>query len=471
MKTIWRWIRWPLALLVVVAAAGGGLFWVALNKFNPDPPAIDYPKPANALEAQRQDLDYFKKLIALDRSYSVQDRAAANSSIDALEKSMDVLDRGTFRVALMRIAALADNGHTNVRSAESPTGRSRLLPIRISTFPDGIYVMRTLKPDSDLLAARVIAIDGKPIEDVLNILSELRGGTKPFRRNYATLFLNATDITHGAGISPSAEHSTWTFLTADGKTVTRDFKAYQPAYAEPLPDLWRWMSPQAVRDDKHDWAAATHPGPIPFAIQDGDKLFRSAWLNNSCVYYIELRANVGDEHEDIGKFLKGTEEEMQGKKPCDIILDLRFNGGGDYTNTAGFGDRLHTYLAPGGHIYLLTGVETFSAGITTTVFVKQVTPPAQFTQLGEPVGDRLIFWAEGNTGCLPHAQFCFHYSPAKHDYIHGCTEWDECYWINRIYPARTDKLDPDETITMSFEDWKAGRDPVFDRALTLATQK
>jgi len=56
-------------LVVVVAGVGGGLFYFFTVKFNPAPPSVDYPKPTSALEAQRQDTDYFGKLIALDRAF------------------------------------------------------------------------------------------------------------------------------------------------------------------------------------------------------------------------------------------------------------------------------------------------------------------------------------------------------------------------------------------------------------------
>jgi len=56
-------------LAVVVVAAGAGLYWGVTAKFNPAPPAVSYAKPKTALEAQRQDLDYFYKLMALDRSF------------------------------------------------------------------------------------------------------------------------------------------------------------------------------------------------------------------------------------------------------------------------------------------------------------------------------------------------------------------------------------------------------------------
>lgn len=61
-------------------------------------------------------------------------------------------------------------------------------------------------------------------------------------------------------------------------------------------------------------------------------------------------------------------------------------------------------------------------------------------------------------------------STGLHDYRHPCTDWDKCFWLNWIYPARTDSLEPDQKISMSFADYVAGRDPVFDRALALAAK-
>jgi hypothetical protein len=115
----------------------------------------------------------------------------------------------------------------------------------------------------------------------------------------------------------------------------------------------------------------------------------------------------------------------------------------------------------------LTGPSTFSAGITTTAFVKQAGGD-RVTILGEPVGDRLNFFSEGNQGCLPNYHLCVSYERGKHDYAHPCTDWDICFWLNRLYPVRVETLDPDETITMSFAEWQQGHDPVFERAVALA---
>jgi hypothetical protein len=91
--------------------------------------------------------------------------------------------------------------------------------------------------------------------------------------------------------------------------------------------------------------------------------------------------------------------------------------------------------------------------------------------LGEPVGDRLAFFAEGRRGCIPNYPLCFHYETGKHDYGHSCRDWDTCFWLNWLLPLRVKTLQPDETITTSFDDWRQGRDPVFERAMALASRE
>jgi hypothetical protein len=96
-------------LFLVVA----GVFALCMrHKFNPDPPSNDFSKPASALETQQQDIEQFARLLAMDRSFSPAARAEANRRIAELQSEHAPLDRERFHVALLRITALADNGHT-----------------------------------------------------------------------------------------------------------------------------------------------------------------------------------------------------------------------------------------------------------------------------------------------------------------------------------------------------------------------
>ncbi|HEX4861972.1 MAG TPA: hypothetical protein VFV07_12090 [Rhizomicrobium sp.] len=467
-RTVLKGLGWTaFAAAVLVGLALGGLRLMFLH-FYPAPPAKDYPRPASALEAQRQDVDYFRKLVALDFSFSPAARAEANKELDALAASPAVLSRPKFRVALMRVAALADNGHTTTSS--DPDAWPLYLPVRVAEFSDGFYVMSAKSEDAALLGGRVVAVDGHPIDDVMRNLEAVRGGAPQFRRYYAGVFLEMQDVLFGLGIAPDANHSTWTVVTPDGRQVSQTLAAYKRAAHEPFPFPERWFSNEPLKGQDKSWASYDPGVKLPRSLAQFDTPFRRFRLDDGCTLVIQLKSNTDEDGAKIADFLAATDKEMDASKPCNIILDNRLNGGGDYTKTYDFAHALPDKLRPGGHIYLLTGAATFSAGITTTTFVKQA-GGEHVRLLGEEVGDRLAFFAEGVRGCMPNYHMCMYYQRGKHDYRHPCRYVETCYWLNWYYAPRVKTLDPDETITMSFADWKAGRDPVFDRAVQLATGK
>jgi hypothetical protein len=453
------------AVLLFVAIAGG-LVYAMMRHFYPSPPQASYGKPADPLEAQLQDLDYFAKLIAMDRSYSTEARAQAQRRIEDLADLKTVVARPNFRVALMEIAALADNGHTRV---DSDSGADPMeLPVRVAAFSDGIYVLHATKDYADLLGGKIVSIDGHPIDEVMARLEQLRGGTPQWRKLWAEVYIIWQDVLVGTGIAPDMEHSTWTVTSPSGTTVTRTLTPYKPSEDEPDIFVNRIYSPEPLKELGADWVAYQPDRPLPITLSGFDTTFRRARLPHSCVMLIEFRSNDDEGSNNIKEFEAATEADMRANKPCELIFDNRFNAGGNLTKTIFFAKDLPDLISPGGHIYLLTSGMTFSAGITTTALIKHASGD-RVTILGEPVGDRLAFFAEGGRGCLPNYPLCLHYETGKHDYGHSCTNVDTCFWLNWLLPLRVKMLQPDETITMSFEDWRQGRDPVFERAMSLAS--
>jgi hypothetical protein len=454
-----------LLVLIVAAVAGlGGLYFIFTAHFNPSPPDAGFAKPANALEAQRQDLEQFRRLVALDRSYSHAARAEADTEIDTLARSTKVLGWGQLRVALMRIAALADNGHTAVFSGDNR--RPNAVPLRVSAFADGLYVLRAKAPFADLLGARVEAIDGKPIEDVLTRLDALRGGLPAWRWTNSEIWVQSPEMLNGIGVAPSADTTVWTLRLKDGSLITRTLKGEALDKTESFEEATRWLSPEPLDKEPKSWRAFTVP--LPLALRDFNKTFRRAPIERSCILFLQMKAIIDGPDEKIADWLRETADAMAANKPCAVILDLRYNTGGDYTNTWTFTHKLPDLLQPGARVFLLTGPQTFSATITTTAFIKE-TLGDRAVIVGEPVGDRLKFLSEGNSGCLPNSGICFHYSTGMHDYSAPCTDWRVCYWVNWFYPVRVKTLAPDVTAHLRFADYLAGRDPVSERALGLAT--
>lgn len=454
-----------LAVVVLFVAALGAFALVFHHKFSPDPPSNDFPQPASALEAQRQDTEQFSRLLAMDRSFSPTARADANRRIAELKSGPAPLDRERFHVALLRITALADNGHTNLYHGKG--GFQNFAPVRVVLFADGLYVVRAKLAYADLLGARVESIEGRSTAEVIGALELLHGGTEGWRRSFAAIYVQSPEMLYGDAIGSSPDQTNWAFRLPDGSQVTRTLPGEISGVDEP-PKMTRWLSPQPMQGEDSNWRALmTNDADLPLSLRDFNSTFRRAWIDHGCTLFIQLKAIADADGEPIGTFLRATTDEMHAHPPCNIILDMRFNSGGDYTKAARFASRLPEFLPPSGRIYLLTGPQTFSAAITTIAFVKQAAGSRAII-LGEPIGDRLTFYGEGNSGCLPHEGLCLHYATGMHDYAHRCEDWDRCFWLNWIFPVQVPSLAPDETIGMTFADYTERRDPVLDRAISRA---
>jgi hypothetical protein len=452
-----------LILLVVLAVVG---FFAAMQlHFHPSAPKANYPLPTSALDAQRQDIRYFRQLIAMDRSFAAANRTEANRRIDALEALGTVLDRPHFRVLLMQIDALSDNGHSRIENESDAAPME--LPVRVVAFSDGLYVMRATENNAELLGGRVTAVDGQPIDVVVSKLEQLRGGTANWRRLHATQFLTLQDILYGIDVAPDMQHSNWSVETPAGATITRSLNAYIPPASEPVVPAKRWLSSEPLAGMTGSWRGVESDHPAPISLTDFDQAFRSLPLPGTCTQFVQLKSNVDEAGQSIKDFLASTEKRLRQVQPCNVIFDLRYDGGGDYLNTYGFARKLPRLVPPTGRVIVLTGPATFSAGISTVAAVRHAAPERAVI-VGESVGDRLQFYSEGGRACLPNYPICVAYETGKHDYQHACDDWTVCFWLNYFFEFRVESLDPDEVVPTSFKDWRAGVDPVLDRAMTLA---
>src|SRR5215469_10372523 len=116
------------AAIVVVL----GLVLALLLNFRHFAPKASYKTPQSALDAQRQDLDYFAKVMAFDRAFSPAARATAEARLAALDSLPEALPPPKLQVALMQLMALADNGHS--RMAATADQGTLILPLRVTLF-------------------------------------------------------------------------------------------------------------------------------------------------------------------------------------------------------------------------------------------------------------------------------------------------------------------------------------------------
>jgi hypothetical protein len=180
---------------------------------------------------------------------------------------------------------------------------------------------------------------------------------------------------------------------------------------------------------------------------------------------VQLRANASVESEAIDAFVSQALATLRQRAPGNLVLDLRFDGGGDLNTTRAFCQALPSLLPAKGRIFALTSGRTFSAGISSLGYLKQA-GGARVTIVGEPIGDRLEFWAEGELVELPASKARLLYATERHDYTTGCPEPD-CHASIRDHPIRVPTLEPDVLVPFAFADYRAGRDPALEAVARL----
>lgn len=171
----------------------------------------------------------------------------------------------------------------------------------------------------------------------------------------------------------------------------------------------------------------------------------------------------------LAEYLNGVVEEIRGKGIKYVVVDLRFNRGGNYLLAADFARLLPETLSADGLVFILAGGNTFSAAISIVSRLKYFSG-IRGIQLGEPMGDRGQMWGEGDVAILPNSEIAVRYATAYHDWENGCrlAQITYCFLPNYIYGAAPGPLTPQVKVSPSFADYAAKRDPVMDEVMKLA---
>jgi len=416
---------------------------------NSAPPRLTVADMREDLAALRTDF------LGRDNSFSLSARTRADEELEKLEQKLDGLSLAQFELALSRIAALADNGHT----LAAPLIRARHfnhVPIRLSPFGTEFRVLRATTANSDLLGARLVAIDGHPVAQLIDSARTLAGGTPARRDRFANVLFESPEQLNALGLATAPGGATYSFVSsAGGKRIERHLTG-EPYNTRESVASQRWLSPELLPDEQGTWRTALDPAKAPWSLAEPSVRFRWRAAPELSAIVIELRQVVSSPGNSITDFLRETSEKLQAQRPQNLVLDMRLNGGGNLQTARDFMKSL-PILVPG-RIFVLTSPWTFSAAISSIGYLEQAAPD-RVTIVGEEVGDRLEFWAEGRGATLPHSGMVMLFSTERHDYRNGCRAYSDCHNAVVRYPIAVNSLAPDIAAPWTFEAYRAGRDP------------
>lgn len=474
-------IRLRYVLIVLGIGLVPAIAWKIIEyPISRQPVPARFTPPQSQAEANRQDLIYLRdSLHRVDRSFSPAAWGQFDSAIDELLEDAGGLGRAEFEMRVARALALANNGHTNVHGVGWGLTLNSL-PLRFAWFAEGLFVVASGPAHQDLLGAKVLHEDGHTPEKLAEAFSAYVGGPPSLSRELAPHFMKSPAALHAAALTPSPSSATLELQLRDGRVVTRTVVADpNPANGPPTANVRgrdpreRWpqrdLSPMEVPNTVHPWThILSGRAMLPQSLRHPDKFYWRTGLADGDALYVQINATADQpKGMPLRAFLQQTLDEVAASQPRKVIVDLRFNSGGNYALTADFTSELPKTVPAAGRIFILTGGNSFSAAIITAARLKYFSK-SKASIVGEPMGDREQFWAEAATRIhLPNSHLVATYATGYHDWERGCSlsEVFICAPENLYLGVAAGKLAPDHKITWSFPDYLNGEDTALNAVL------
>jgi len=425
---------------------------------------VPLPLPANRIESWRQDLEFARvRLLAYDRSFTPRARERFRDAIARLERSLARTDDAEVLANLAKAVGVAGNAHTRLRLDPTRGGTfGTELPIRIWWFHDGPYVIRSTAAYRRALGCRVVAIQGL---DPLRARKRVEGafaGNRSWKTYLAPIYLTNPDMLHGLGLTSSPDGARFTFEDPQGERLDLWVSANPVNPESRAAESWQELSPLVPAERSGGTTPVrAPPGGPPLYLRHPEQPYWFEFLPTSGVLYFQFnRAENAEEGPAFPAFADSLMGRIRTDEVRSVVVDLRFNSGGDLNVARAFMVDLarEPKLRPRGRLFVIVGRCTFSAGLYHAAQLKQL---ARATFVGEPVGDRLDYWAEGGEIILPNSSAVIAYSNGFHRYSTIEYPGYRPYYEALAVP----RLAPDLVTPLSSSDYFAGRDPALEAIL------
>jgi tetratricopeptide (TPR) repeat protein len=366
-------------------------------------------------------------------------------SVARLDQDIPRLTDAQVLVGMMRLVRHLDDGHAGVRPPAGDSDLSRLLPLDFFLFPEGLFVIRAGPGHEELLGARVEKIGHLTTEEAIAALDPVIVRDNEQQVTFMVpALLRHTAVLAGLGIIDELARASLTVRAADGtrREVTVD--------AELDELLWD--------RDPPGWTALadTVPGrPRPLHLRHRELPYWFEYLADADLVYFQFNAVRDHPGESLSAFCDRLFCFIADRRPARLVIDLRWNGGG---NTFLTQPLLHHLIAcPGtsrrGALFVIIGRQTFSAAQNTATAIGRETS-AIF--VGEPTGSRPNFIGETIYFELPYSKV-----RANAADLFWQTSWPTDYrtWIA-----------PDIYAPPAFASFSRNDDPAMDAILSLREQ-
>lgn len=358
---------------------------------------------------------------------------------------------------LQQLAGMVGDVHTGVFPLRESNVLRDFFEISVWDFDDGLYIRAAGPPYERLVGAKILAVQGIPANDAwATIMKKLPTENEWMSSYMAAFHMQFPAYLHALGLGDTAEQSRWTLLMPDGEIedvnmVASNSSGYLNAMNLSLgiQDTDGWI-------EGHDGLSAP-----PLWLKNRERNYWYEHLEDAGAVYMQFALPRYDSNHPYEPFLAEMFGFIREHDDLDkLVIDLRLNGGGwDYMIHALVNHIVQTpKIDRPGHLFVLMGRLTQSAGVT---FVVKMAPVTHAIFVGEPVGAHPNYfngpWGNHPALALPGTDIVFRVSTMMEQHSDPID--------NRHYIA------PDIPTTMTYANYVTGRDPALEAALRLTDEE
>lgn len=387
------------------------------------------------------------------RPYRLHSRAQWDSAAAALETRLPSLPYDQAVAGFSELLALLGDGHSRLNfiqlqdhgqpRIEPPPGPGfdSIYPIDCQVFADGLRIVRATKAHADLLGARVLAINNRPMSDVVAAFTPMTSADNPmWVLNVLPAYLKSPGYMAAARITRTGEEPLRLELL-DPKGRRREMTLA----AESQDSATIWIA-----------ADANVRTPLPLT-----RALTSPWAyadlgDPARTVFVRIR-EIGDSPtETMAQFTVRLFAHVDSIQAQRLILDIRGNGGGNnYLNQP----LVHAIIArPAfahtGSLFVIADRGTFSAAVSLASDLERET---QALFVGEPTGG-----APNSPGDPAHVTL-----PASGLIVRIST----VFWQGSDPRDPRAFIAPDLPAMPTWDDWIARRDPALAAILAYVPPK
>ena len=384
-------------------------------------------------EAWREDLGFLAERIRSvhPNPFRFTSAEAFESEVARLGTEIPELGPAGVLAGMLRAIALTTDGHTRIQlgfpglggGAERILGFRRL-PVRLYAFPDGLTVVAATPEWRRLLGARVTAIGGTDVEEVLaRAKSYVPADNEEAALDRLPRLLEIPEIVAAMGLSASPDSVA---ITIDREGQAEDLTL--PAVPPP-----------------GTWVSARPTEPMPLYATRPNEPYWAEWLPDGTLY-VQYNQVVDAEGESIEGFFERLFGEAETRGTQRMILDMRFNTGGNNALNwpIVYGLIRSDMLNRRGALFVLIGRHTFSAAQNG---VNELERHTEVVFVGEPSGATPNHYGDAIGFETPNARIPFFVSTL--------------FWQNHPRDARP-STPPEVSAPPTREAFLAGRDPALE---------